>query len=445
VADTQVREATDRPRLLLIAPRNSYRTLAYLESARRLGVDALVASEGKFSLVSEIADGLHVDLADPAALQALLAANRARPFTGVVATDDDAVELASRIAQALALPHNSPAAALRSRRKDLSRAALAAAGVPVPDFRLVDLTRPLAPQIEGVSLPCVVKPVALSGSRGVMRADDTDAVLRACARVQQILAGEAVQEAFSARHVLVEAFVGGPEVALEGLLHAGKLDVLAIFDKPDPLEGPYFEETYYITPSRHSKTVRARVIRRIEQACNALGLSEGPVHAEARISNCDCVIMEVAARTIGGDCARLLRFGTGQGLEDLVISHAIGNPLRAEVTPGGAGVLMIPISEAGILRRIEGITAARAVQYIEDIVISIREGYELVALPEGASYLGFMFAHAPTPAQAETALREAHAKLKIVVAPLITIGGQISDVRLQTSDIRCQTSDVRSS
>ena len=161
-----------RSRLLLIAPPNSYRTVAYLESARRHGVDVLVASEGKHSLVGEIAGGLHVDLSAPDALAILLEASRDRPFSGVVATDDTTVELGSRVAQALDLPHNEPQAARISRFKDLSRQALAAAGVPVPDFRVVNLCGDVAGQCAGIGFPCVVKPLSLSASRGVIRADN---------------------------------------------------------------------------------------------------------------------------------------------------------------------------------------------------------------------------------------------------------------------------------
>jgi biotin carboxylase len=410
-----------RPRLLLIVPPNSYRTVAYLESARRQGVDVLVASEGEHSLVGAIASGLHVDLDAPEALQRLLAANREQPFDGVVATDDTTVELGSRIARALGLPHNPPRAARYSHRKDLSRQALHRAGVRVPEFRVLSLAEAVVPQLQGLELPCVVKPLSLSASRGVIRADTPEQVQSACRRIQSIIRSAGVLDEYVSTHVLVEAFVPGPEVALEGLLHQGKLDVLAIFDKPDPLEGPFFEETYYITPSRHAPALRQAVIACVREACEGLGLREGPVHAEVRIGTGGCVIIEVAARTIGGECARLLGFGTGHSLEDLVIAHATGRPLSVERSDGAAGVLMIPITRAGSLRRIEGITRARAVPFIEDILISIRDGYELVPLPEGSSYLGFMFARAPAPEQVEAALRAAHAELDIVVAPLIRI------------------------
>ena len=410
-----------RMRLLLIAPPNSYRTVSYLESARRQGVDVLVASEGEHSLVGAIAAGLHVDLDAPEALDLLLQANLERPFNGVVATDDTTVELGSRIARALKLPHNPPQAAQYSHRKDLSRQVLQAAGVQVPDFRVLNLNKVIAPQLDGLQLPCVVKPLSLSASRGVMRADTQQQVQSACRRIQSILAAEAIVDDYVSSHVLVESFIDGPEVALEGLLHRGELDVLAIFDKPDPLEGPFFEETYYITPSRHSAAVQQEIIQCVRDACNGLGLCEGAVHAEVRIGKSGCAIIEVAARTIGGECARLLGFGTGHSLEDLVIAHAVGRPLAIKRSSDAAGVLMIPITKAGSLRRIEGITRARAVPFIEDILINIRDGYELVPLPEGSSYLGFMFACAPEPEQVEVALRKAHAELNIVVAPIMKV------------------------
>ena len=408
-------------RLLLIAPPNSYRTVSYLESARRQGVDVLVASEGEHSLVGAIASGLHIDLDSPQALEHLLRANRERPFAGVVATDDTTVELGSRIARALDLPHNPPQSAQYSHRKDLSRQVLQAAGVRVPEFRIVSLARAIAPQLEGLKFPCVVKPLSLSASRGVMRADTPQQVQSACLRIQSILAAEDMADDYVSAHLLVESFISGPEVALEGLLHRGKLDVLAIFDKPDPLEGPFFEETYYTTPSRHAAAIQQEIIQCVRDACEGLGLCEGAVHAEVRIGDSGCVIIEVAARTIGGECARLLRFGAGHSLEDLVIAHAVGQPLSIKRNNGAAGVLMIPIAKAGSLRRIEGISRARAVPFIEDILINIRDGYELIPLPEGSSYLGFMFACAPKPEQVEAALRKAHAELDVIVAPVMKV------------------------
>ncbi len=217
---------------------------------------------------------------------------------------------------------------------------------------------------------------------------------------------------------------------MEGLLTRGRLEILAIFDKPDPLDGPYFEETYYVTPSRLEATVQAAIQQQVQNACRAYGLREGPIHAECRVNEEGAWILEVAARTIGGLCGQLLRFGTGYSLEELVLAHAMARPLSKDLNREGAGVLMIPVPQAGILRRVEGVMAAQRVPYVEEVVIQVREGYELVPWPEGSSYLGFIFARAPTPEQAERALREAHSCLNIVVAPLwkLTAGKKLEEV-----------------
>lgn len=410
-----------RPRVLLVALPNSYRIGAYVAAAQRLGLDILVVSEGEHSLVSAVAAGLHLNLRAPDALERLMEAVAGGGVAGVVATDDATVELAGGIAAKLALPHNPPKAARLSRRKDLARIALTRVGLPVPEFTVLDLRRPLAPQLDGIRFPCVVKPVALSASRGVIRADDPDGLQAACERIRAILAEEGDLTDFESRTLLVEAFIPGREVALEGMLEDGRLRVLALFDKPDPLDGPYFEETYYVMPGRLSGAERERVEQRVQQACHAYGLRHGPVHGELRLSaDGEAWILEVASRTIGGQCARLLRFGTGYGLEELVLAQAVGRRLEEKRMDGGAAVLMIPTPRAGVLRRVEGVLAARNVPYVEDLEISIRDGYELVPLPEGGRYLGFIFARAPDPYQAEAALRRAHAELRVVVAPVLT-------------------------
>lgn len=414
-----------RTRVLLIAPHSSYRITPFLNAAVQLGADVLIASQGEHSLVSAIAAGLRIDLQDSdAALQLILAAAQQQPFSAVIGTDDSTVELASRVAAALGLAHNPPRSARVTRRKDLARAELQRVGVPVPWHQCIDLTQPFEPQCQDVPFPCVAKPLALSASRGVIRANTLAELKVACERIHAIIASEETVE--ERTQVLVEHYIPGREVALEGLLQDGELQVLALFDKPDPLEGPYFEETYYITPSRLDQSIQAQVRARVAQACAAYGLRTGPVHAELRIHAGDVWLLEVAARTIGGQCARLLRFGTGYGLEEQVIAQALGQALTPNTESGAAGVLMIPIPRAGVLRRVEGLLAAQRVRYIEDIEISVREGYELVPLPEGASYLGFIFARAPTPELAEQALREAHACLSIVVAPAWKVGNEAS-------------------
>ena len=416
-------------RVILIAPHSSYRLVPYMRAAQALGVRPLVVSRGEHSLVSAVAQGVQVDFDDmPGARAKILHALGAEPAAAVIGTDDATVELAARVAEALGLAHNAPQAALLSRRKDLARACLARvtwdAGGGVPAFRRLDRRVPLEAQIVDLEYPCVLKPVALSGSRGVIRVDSAQALLAAAARIGAIVDGEygaGAARLEEARYLLLERYVPGEELALEGILRDGELRVLALFDKPDPLEGPYFEESYYITPSRHRPEVQAAVRETVVRACAAYGLREGPVHAELRVNAGGAWVMEVAARTIGGQCARLLNYASGRALEELVIANAMG--LAPPTTHDGqaAGVLMIPIPRAGILRRVEGLLAARRVEYIEDIEISQREGYALSPLPEGASYLGFMFARAPRADLAEAALREAHAKLNIVTAPLLPV------------------------
>ena len=456
-------------RVLLLTPPGSYRVHAYLEAARDLGIGMIVASEGEYSLVPGLGEGLRVELADTeAVIGQVVRAHRDRPIAGVVATDDGTVELANRVAAALGLAHNAASAARITRRKDLARAALAAAGLPVPAVRRVDLRRPAAPQIAGVEFPCVVKPLALSASRGVIRADDVPGLEAACRRAGAVAAAAAsVRSPLAAgasadvavswqngvatgvstppaagastavpargsiddeeRHtLLVESFVPGPEIALEGMLVGGELSVLAIFDKPDPLDGPFFEETIYVTPSRLPPPVRSLAAERVREGCAAYGLTEGPVHAELRIHDGDAWIIEIAGRTIGGDCARLFTFGSGTSLEHLVLQTALGRVPGAPDAPfrgagRAAGVLMIPTPGAGVLRRVEGVMAASRIPGVREVSITVREGYELTPLPEGGTYLGFVFALGEDPAAVEDSLRRAREAIRVVVAPSLAV------------------------
>ena len=411
----------NKPRILLVAPRDSYRTAPYIAAARKLNVDLLIASEGRQSIAGLDAPGVQIDLRNiPSSLQAILTAAHERPFAGIIGTDDASSELAVEAGIKLKLSHNPLSAVRLARRKDLARACLSAAGAAVPQHWRLDLKIPFAPQLEKIHYPCVVKPVALSASRGVIRANNPEQLRQAVVRIQAMLASEPAGD--ERDMLLVEEFIPGAEVAVEALLTDGALEVLAIFDKPEPLNGPFFEESYYITPSRHAPAIQKQISDCVAQACAAYGLREGPIHAECRINAQGVWLLEVAARTIGGLCGRLLRFGTGYGLEELVLLHALGRRPDTRCAAGAAGVLMIPIPQAGILRRVEGLLAAQNLPYIEEIVIDVREGYELVPLPEGASYLGFIFAHAPSPQEAEAALRSAHACLRIVVAPLWKAG-----------------------
>jgi biotin carboxylase len=406
-----------KPRLLLVAPPDSYRIAAYLKAAQALDVELQIASRGEHSLVNEIAAGVHINLDDESqALEKILRIARQKPYQSVIAPDDYTVELAAKIAQALGLPHNPPGAARFSRRKDLAREQLRQHHIPTPQFRRIELHKDLMPQIEGFPYPCVIKPVSLSGSRGVIRANSDDEFVRACARIKNIVAQVSNED--EKNTLLVEEYIPGIEVAVEGFLNENEFIPLALFDKPDPLEGPFFEETYYITPSRLPMERQKHIFQQVHAACRAYGLKTGPVHAELRWHNDQAWIIEVAARTIGGECAQLLKFGTGYSLEQLVIAHSVGLGLKMQPMEEAAGVLMIPTPKSGVLRRVEGVLAAQKIPLIETVTISVREGYELQTLPEGSSYLGFIFARGPSPQEVEAALRQAHSLLNIVVSPL---------------------------
>lgn len=405
--------------ILIIAPHGSYRTFPFIEAARELGLHSLIASEGRHSIVSAYSQGIHVDFSDPdSAFDEIVNAIVGRTICGVIATDDSTTELAARISRYLSLPHNDPNAVKITQRKDLARDVLQAKRVPKPSHRRIDTQQVLDSQLRDLNFPVVVKPVSLSASRGVIRANDPTELRHAIERVCRLLGTITDLDADSRRYLLIEEFVYGQEVAVEAMLYNGKLDILTVFDKPDPLDGPYFEETLYVTPSRHAASTLARLTQVIQQACDAYGLTEGPIHAECRINDLGVFVLEVAARTIGGMCGRLLQFGTGHSLEQLVVSHAMGRRVSTCATHGAAGVLMIPIPKAGLLKRVEGLLAAQQVRGISEVNIQIREGHELVPLPEGASYLGFVFASGETVQQVEDALREAHTKLHFVIAPV---------------------------
>lgn len=408
-------------RLLLIAPPHSYRIAAYIEAAKKLNIPIEIASEGEYSLVSEIAGGLHVDLQNPAeTMEKISQAHKELPFCGVVATDDYTVELASNIARTLGLPHNPPESARIARRKDLARQTLQRKGINVPKFKIIRLDHPLSKQLNGFPLPAVVKPLNLSASRGVIRVDDTEQFLQACEKLKHIL--ESDEDPQTNNTVLLEQYLPGEEVAVEGVMDQGRFIPLCIFDKPEPLTGPYFEESYYITPSRHPQKTQEYIIHRVSQAAQAYGLQTGPVHAELRLYQDDAWILELAARTIGGECARLIHYGTGHSLEELVIGYALGRPMRIEAMSHSVGVLMIPTPKPGILRRVEGVLAAQQTPLIQSLIISVRDGHELSCLPDAASYLGFIFAKGDTPEAVEQALRTAHQKLKIIIDPLWKLG-----------------------
>ncbi len=399
-----------------------------LAAAARLGLEVVVGAERRNVLASVAGAGtIRVRLDDPARGAATIERYaRERRLDAVVGVDDGSTLVAAAAAERLGLPHNSLAAVERRRDKAHARTAFAAAGLPNPRFATYSATSGPAALVALAATtryPCVVKPLDRSGSQGVIRANDPAELLAAFRRVARILGCDetpataaTLAAAGDVPGILVEDFIAGVEVALEGLLRAGELEVLAVFDKPDPLDGPFFEETLFVTPSRLAPNRRREVEATVARATHALGLREGPIHAEVRLNVEGAWILEVAARSIGGLCARTLRFGAGVSLEELILRHAAGLELPPHHRERAAsGVLMLPIRLAGRLREVRGQSAARAVPHIDGLSITVPRGETLVPLPEGDRYLGFLFARAATPGAVETALRAAWSRLEVII------------------------------
>jgi len=408
-------------RVLVVAATTGYQIRSFGEAAAGLGVRLLFASDRCDQLEDPWWDrAIPVRFHDePRSIEAVVQACAGAPPDGIVAVGDRPVVLAAHLARAFGLPGHPSAAAETSRNKLLTRRALQAAGLPTPWFESVSIDANMAALARRLRYPAVVKPLALSGSRGVMRVDGVEACVSAFESLGALLRSADVRVERDAAHdqALIEGFIPGGEYAVEGLLVHGTLRALAIFDKPDPLDGPFFEETIYVTPSAASADLQRRIIAAVDAAARAMGLYHGPIHAECRVDGSTVYVLEVAARPIGGLCSRALRFQDGRvSLEELLIRHAIGEDVSGYVRETtAAGVMMIPIPKRGIYRRVEGIEAARAVSGVEDIQITAKPDARLVPLPEAKSYLGFIFARSDAAAAVERALRSAHACLHFVI------------------------------
>ena len=340
-----------------------------------------------------------------------LEALRGLSFNGVAAVGDLPAVLAAEAASMLGIPFHPPEAARACHDKFLSRQLFEAAGMNVPRFfraPLADDPNALAPR---ASYPCVLKPLGLSASRGVIRANNEKEFAAAFIRIRAMLG--------RAEYVQVETYIEGREFAVEGLVTDGQFHPLAIFDKPDPLEGPFFEETIYVTPSRQPQTVQSELLDTTARAVRALGLRHGPIHAELRHNRQGAWILEVAARPIGGLCAKALRFDNGMPLEELIVRHALGDRSSPALTPEAAGVMMVPIPKGGLYESVDGVANAAASPGIEEVIVTAKPGQRLIPLPEGASYLGFIFARGDSPDQVEQALRRSHAELRFHIATVL--------------------------
>ena len=395
--------------LLLFAATTGYQIRVFANAGQRLAVDVTLATDRYHIMEDPWGDRAIAVKFDRIAesLAALREALRGRRVDGVAAVGDRPAILAAEAAAMFGVPFHTPAAARACHDKNLGRQLFQAAGLLVPAFFRASVAEDPAAIASRAPFPCVLKPLGLSASRGVIRADDRASFVAAFRRIARM--GE--------RDLQVESYIPGREFAVEGLMTAGKLQTIAIFDKPDPLEGPFFEETLYITPSRESAAVQRALIETAARAAAALGLCHGPIHAELRYNQTGAWILEVHARPIGGLCARALRLADGIPLEEMILVHALGGDVRmAQLDATASGVMMIPIPKGGIYQGVEGVERALGVAGIEDVEITATDGQLLVPLPEGASYLGFIFARSGTPEQVEQALRRSHAELKFRIA-----------------------------
>jgi hypothetical protein len=481
------------PRVLLLATTTGYQTRAFGDAAERLGVDLVYATDRCNVLDDPWRDqALPIRFYDELGSAATILDSAAKsPIDDVLVVGDRPTVIAARVLEGLGLPGHPPIAAMIARNKLHSRERLRDAGLPVPLFVPAHISADPHALAEDFAFPCVVKPLELSGSRGVMRVDSRSELVAAFYRLRALLQAPDVraERSDAADMALIEGFIPGSEFALEGVMSHGTLHVLAIFDKPDPLDGPFFEETVYVTPTTAPPETARAIVDAVVQAARAVGLRHGPIHAECRVSHSAglaargatpsaferrCIpsgrvappsntpgmlgrraspagridaldatmdlhhgllgparvfVLEVAARPIGGLCARALRFASRNdparpmiSLEDLLLRHALGESSREwEREAAASGVMMIPIPRRGVFRRVAGLDEARRVPGVDDVRITAKADQVLVPLPEGASYLGFIFAHASGTEAVTDALREAHARLAFTIDPEVPV------------------------
>jgi formate-dependent phosphoribosylglycinamide formyltransferase (GAR transformylase) len=423
------------PRLLLFTTKLGYQTRSFDEAARKLGVELVFVTDRCHQLDDPWGDRavpVHFESPDAATWDVVHFVRRRAArleIDGILSLGDRPAVTAAHVARGLGILYNHHAGVQACRSKLRMREVFREAGLRVPWFRSISLTPTPEPSLLGITYPCVAKPLSLSASQGVVRANSRGEFIAAATRIRRLLESPEIRATHEPNldHILVEGYIPGREVAVEGLLTDGELRVLAIFDKPDPLEGPYFEETIYITPSRLPDSQQHDIKRCAADAIRALGLSQGPVHAEFRVNEDGVWPLEVAPRPIGGLCARALRFApdpTTQtiGLEELLLRHALGLPGSDWPREQAAsGVMMIPVPMRGILEKIEGEDAARSVPGITALEITARLHDYIAAWPEGSSYLGFLFATGNSAEEVEVAIRAAHAKLHFDLTPRLPV------------------------
>ena len=409
----------DSATVLLLIPSHSYRTSDFMRAASDLDISVIVGIDTEFIINADQQNVIALNFSDPE--EAAEAISEFRPdisLDAILAVDDAGTLVAAKASQMLELPHNSVSSVELTRDKYALRVALSRSKLPSPGYKLFEATQSqdeLEHIADSIEYPVVLKPRGLSGSQGVIRANTSIEFIDGFNRIKKILKLESSRDECDAdllTTILVEDYVPGPEFAIEGVLDKGNLTVLALFDKPDPLVGPFFEETIYVTPTSYPDDVQSQIISTVQSACGALGLTHGPVHAEVRLDGDKVFLIDLAGRSIGGQCARTLSFGSGLSLEEIILTHAVGDDINLlNRESSAAGVMMIPIPAAGIFQKVSGVDKAEKISGIESVSIVPTSGDELIPLPDGNEYLGFIFAKGTTAQIVEKSLREAHNQL----------------------------------
>jgi biotin carboxylase len=430
-------------RVLLFAAKLGYQTRSFEQAAKKLSVELVYVTDRCHQLEdpwNDRAIAVKFDSPEIAAL-AVIQQFRETRVDGILALGDRPAVAAAYAARGLGITYNHPLSVEACRSKLRMREIFRDAGLRTPWFRKVPLHPAPEPALLGITYPCVLKPFSLSASQGVIRANNREEFLSAAARIRNLLGSAELQAARepNLKHIIVEGYIPGDEVAVEGLLTNGSLRILAVFDKPDPLVGPYFEETIYVTPSRHSAAIQQEIERTMHNSVAAIGLTHGPVHAEFRLDETGVWPLEVAPRPIGGLCAHALRFGPNAagelvGLEELLLRHAAEfGEADLPCESQSAGVMMIPVPRSGIYEGVSGRERAREVEGIEEILITAREHDAIAAWPEGSSYLGFIFARAAKPEEVDKALRAAHTRMQFQITPTLPVEHPVTG-KIKTTD-----------
>lgn len=399
-------------KLLVILPANTYRAQRFLEAARKLGVDVFIATDSDFSPPdpsNSVIDG--ISFCDPkeAGRQIADIIRHQGPMS-VLAVDEAAVEVAEWTRVALGLIDHPNSGILATRDKRELRQRLRENNISQPKtFDILELEQGRGE----IPFPVVVKPSKGSGSIGVTKAQNQQELTKSLITVQDVIAKMTI----SNQCIVVEEYIPGVEFAVDILVTDGKLHVLVIFEKPDPLVGPFFAETIYVTPP-HLTDSQLEALHSVIQKCiRALSINNGPLHLELRLTSAnDWVPIDIASRSIGGNCSNALAFASNTSLEELIIQNALGlEVINTQRERRASGVYMIPAETLGTLVAVHGVEAALKVRFVEDIQITVKPGTKTVPLPFDNQYLGFIFAKAPGAKTVEKALRTARALLEIEV------------------------------